>query len=107
MCRVISSVDMRQLLLRVPDDLHQRIAARAAREGRSVNQFASDILDAAADADRGGRRARLRAQAAAGGVLRPVLAGEMAGKDRQQAIESMRGIGPIVDDELAADRDRR
>jgi len=35
-------------------DLHQRIAARAAREGRSVNQLASDILDTAADADRGG-----------------------------------------------------
>lgn len=98
---------MRQLLLRVPDELHQRIAARAAREGRSINQLANDILDAAADADRGGRSDRLRAQAAAGGVFRPVPAAEMARNDRHQAIESMKGIGPIVDEELAADRDRR
>jgi hypothetical protein len=39
----------------------------------------------------------LRAQAAAGEILRPVVAVEMAGNDRQQAIESMRGIGSIVD----------
>ncbi len=98
---------MRQLLLRVPDDLHRRIAARAAREGTSVNQLASDILDAAADADRGGRRGRLRAQAASSGVLGPPLDTDLAAPDRADAIESMKGIGPVLDDELAADRDRR
>lgn len=98
---------MRQLLLRVPDDLHERISARAAREGTSVNQLASDILDAAADADRGGRRARLRAQAAAGGVLGPPMGTESAAPDRAAAIESMRGVGTILDDELDADRHRR
>jgi plasmid stability protein len=97
---------MRQLLLRVPDDLHRRIAARAAREGMSVNQLASDILDAAADADRGGRRSRLRAQAAASGVHRPVLAADLSASDRRRALESMKGIGPVLDEELAADRDR-
>ncbi|MGH9120959.1 MAG: FitA-like ribbon-helix-helix domain-containing protein, partial [Acidimicrobiales bacterium] len=28
---------MKQLLLRVPDDVHRRLAARAARDGRSLN----------------------------------------------------------------------
>jgi plasmid stability protein len=98
---------MRQLLLRVPDDLHERIAARAAREGTSVNQLASDILDAAADADRGGRRVRLRAQAAASGLLGQATAAEVSQSDRAVAIESMKGIGPVLDEELAADRDRR
>lgn len=98
---------MRQLLLRVPDDLHERIAARAAREGTSVNQLANDLLDAAADADRGGRRGRLRAQAAASGVLGAPVAAGGAPADRAAAIETMRGIGPVLDDELAADRDRR
>lgn len=98
---------MRQLLLRVPEDLHERISARAAREGRSVNQLASEILDAAADADRRGRSGRLRAQAAARGVLGPPVPADSAHPDRASAIESMRGIGHVLDDELAADRGRR
>jgi plasmid stability protein len=98
---------MRQLLLRVPDELHERISARAAREGMSVNQLASDILDAAADADRGGRRGRLRSQAAASGVLGPASPPDLTRSDRMSAIASMRGIGPVLDAELAADRDRR
>src|SRR5665213_3021960 len=61
---------MKQLLLRVPDDVHRRLTARAAREGRSVNAVATEILDAAADADVGDRRARLRARAAGLGVVR-------------------------------------
>ena len=48
---MISLVAVKQLLLRVPDDVHRRLAARAVREGRSVNAVATEILDAAADAD--------------------------------------------------------
>ena len=46
-------VSMKQLLLRVPEDLHRRLAARAAREGRSMNAVAGAILDASTDADLG------------------------------------------------------
>lgn len=98
---------MRQLLLRVPDDLHARLAARAAREGTSVNRLASDILDAAADADRGDRRAQLRAAAAASGVLAPVGASTMSAERRQRAIDAMAGIGPVLDALLGEDRERR
>ncbi|MDX6240733.1 MAG: HicB family [Kribbellaceae bacterium] len=36
---------MRQLLLRVPDDLHARLAARAQERGQSVNALATELLD--------------------------------------------------------------
>lgn len=98
---------MRQLLLRVPDDLHARLAARAAREGRSVNQVASEILDAAADADRGDRRTQLRASAAAQGVLAPIAPVQIGPAARRRAVEGMAGIGPILDQLLDEDRDRR
>ncbi|MGH8909283.1 MAG: FitA-like ribbon-helix-helix domain-containing protein [Egibacteraceae bacterium] len=97
---------VRQLLLRVPDDAHQRLAARAAREGRGVNALATEILDSAVDADQGDRRARLRAKAAAAGMLRAVQAPPVDARARQRVLESMRGIGPIVDRLLAQERDR-
>ena len=61
---------MKQLILRVSDDLHRRIAARAAREGKSVNAWANGLLDAAVDADVAeDRQARADAKAAALGML--------------------------------------
>lgn len=98
---------MRQLLLRVPDTLHQRISARAAREGRSVNQVATEILDGAADADSGCRRDRLRARAAATGLLQHAPAPALEPADRRRALESTRGLGPVLEGILSEDRDRR
>jgi plasmid stability protein len=97
---------MRQLLLRVPDTLHARLAARAAREGRSVNAVATQILDVAADADRGDRRAQARAAAAAAGTLRPVSASPVSAARRHQITESTRGLGLQVDRLLKEDRER-
>lgn len=98
---------MRQLLLRVPDSLHARISARAAREGRSVNQVATEILDGAADADSGSRRDRLRARAAATGLLQQAPAPALKPAKRKAAVESTRGLGPVLDRLLDEDRDRR
>jgi plasmid stability protein len=97
---------MKQLLLRVPDDVHRRLAARAARDGRSVNALATEILDAAVDADEGDRRARLRATAAASGLLRTVPATPVTPARRRRIIASTRGTGPILDQLLAEERDR-
>ena len=64
---------MKQLLLRVPDELHERLARRAAAEGTSVNALATGVLDVAvldvavADAATGPRLV-LRARAAAAGL---------------------------------------
>lgn len=61
---------MKQLILRVSPDLHRRIAARAAREGKSVNAWVSQLLDATVDADVAeDRQARAAAKAAELGML--------------------------------------
>jgi plasmid stability protein len=65
---------MRQLLLRVPEELHRRLAARAQREGRSVNALATEILGTSVDTDIGSAGDVVRARAAAAGLLRVVEA---------------------------------
>lgn len=77
---------MKQLLLRVPEGIHRRLAAAAARDGRSVNALATEILDAAVDSDEGDRQERLRARAAMLGTLRvspakPVSAARRSAND--------------------------
>lgn len=97
---------MKQLLLRVPEDVHRRLVARAAREGRSVNAVATKILDAAADADTGDRREQLRAAATAAGTLRRVTARPVGADRRRRILESTRGLGPQVDRLLDEERER-
>lgn len=97
---------VRQLLLRVPDEVHRRLTARAARAGRSVNAVVTEILDAAADADRGDRRARLRATATAQGILRTAPAKPVSTARRRRVIASTQGTGPFLDRLLRDERDR-
>lgn len=97
---------MRQLLLRVPDDVHRRLTARAAREGRSVNAVATQILDAAADVDEGDRQARLRARATGLGIVRATPASPVGAARRRRIVASTKGIGPVVDRLLGEERER-
>jgi plasmid stability protein len=97
---------VKQLLLRVPEDIHRRLAARAAREGRSLNAVATEILDAAADADSGDRRTQLRAAAVAMGTLRHINGRPVSADRRRRIIESTRGLGPQVDRLLTQERER-
>ena len=97
---------MKQILLRVPDETHRRLIARASRAGRSLN-VANDILAAAADIDLGTRRERLRARAAALGILASIAAERVPPPQRQRILASTHGIGPVVDRLLAEERDRR
>jgi HicB family len=97
---------MKQLLLRVPDDLHRRITARAAREGKSMNAVSCAILDASADADAGDRRERLRSRAAALGMLNEVEAAPVSEQARRRILASTRGLGQVIDRILDEDRDR-
>ncbi|MHB8431575.1 MAG: FitA-like ribbon-helix-helix domain-containing protein, partial [Acidimicrobiales bacterium] len=85
---------MKQLLLRVPDDIHRRLAARAARAGRSVNAVANEILDAAVDADEGDRRTRLHARATSLGVLRSATGRVVSTPKRRRIVASTKGTGP-------------
>ena len=97
---------MKQILLRVPDDVHRRLAARAARDGRSVNALATEILDAVVDADEGDRQTRLRARAQALGILRSVDSKALSPSEWRKAVDSTKGLGPVLDEILAEDRHR-
>ena len=78
---------MKQLLLRVPDDVHQRLSARARREQRSINSIATEILDATADVDLGSARDQIRARVAAAGLQAAV---PTAGSTSAPAIADVR-----------------
>lgn len=96
---------MKQILLRVPDEVHRRLTARAQRDGRSVNAVAGELLDLGVDADEGGRRSRLRSRAVALGIAataQPVAPAH----DRDRILDTTRGWGPVLDDLLASERDR-
>jgi plasmid stability protein len=99
---------MKQLLLRVPDEIHRRLTARAARAGRSVNALATEILDAAVDADEGDRQARLRARAGAIGLVATPPAGppRISPSRRRRIIASTEGTGEMLDRYLTEERDR-
>ena len=103
---------MKQLLLRVPDELHARLKRRAEREGRSVNAMATQILSDAPDphADAEERRARLRAKIAELGWAppeRPSPGPPMTAEEREAAIASTRGLGPgVADREIEYERNR-
>lgn len=97
---------MKQLLLRVPEDLHGRLMARAAREGRSLNAVATEILDEAADADGADRRGQVRAAAAAAGFLHRDEARAVSADRRRRIVATTRGLGLQIDELLDAERDR-
>jgi hypothetical protein len=97
---------MKQLLLRVPDEVHQRLATRASEQGRSVNSLATEILDTATEGVEPDRRTRLRVRASALGMRRAIAAPTVSAERRERALASTEGLGPIVDRLLAEDRDR-
>jgi plasmid stability protein len=97
---------MKQLLLRVPDELHRRLTARAARDKRSVNALATEILDASTDIDLGDRRDRLRARATSLGVHRERAAQPVSATKRRGVLASTKGTGPVVDQLLEDERNR-
>ena len=68
--------------------------------------MATEILDAAADADEGDRRERLRARATTLGILRATTAKPVTVAQRRRLIASTRGIGPVLDQLLAKERER-
>lgn len=95
---------MKQLLLRLPDDLHLRISARARRTGRSANAIATEILEGGVADETGDARAALRARARRLGVLGVSPASAAVAGDRDAVIDSMQGRGRVLDDLLADGR---
>lgn len=97
---------MKQLILRVSPALHQRIAARAAREGTSVNAWVRDLLEVSVDADIGDRQARANAKAAALGMLVKIDAPELTEEEHRRGGEALRELAPEIVRILEEDRNR-
>jgi antitoxin FitA len=94
---------MKQLLLRLDDDLHRRLRERAAREGRSTNRLVTELLAEAIEGD--DDRAVLRRRLAAAGMLvTPPIVRPL--RSRDEVIESTRGAGTAVSDALFEERSR-
>lgn len=98
---------MKQLLLRVPDELHRRLARRAQREHRSVNALATEVLSLAASIDPSVRRDRLRMQVALVGLGasdEAYLPDASTTDQRVAAVASMKGVGPVIDEIISEGR---
>jgi plasmid stability protein len=95
---------MRQLIARITDDLHSRLKARAAAEGRSLNSLVTDALSSAVSNDdpRSRLRARLEAQR-----LRVVPTTPRRVPSRDRAIAGTRGAGDAASRALIEERARR
>ena len=95
---------MRQLITRIDDQLHERLRARAAAEGRSVNSLVKELLDIALSG--GDERARVAARIQAAG-LQIVPRPERPPPSRDVAIAATRGAGQVATAALTADRTSR
>lgn len=95
---------MRQLLLRIPDDLHARLTSRARRAGRSMNMIATELSEQGVADESSDARATLRGRARRLGVLATAATVAVSATDREAAVNSARGIGPVLDELLADGR---
>jgi plasmid stability protein len=98
---------MRQLTLRVPDDLASRLRDVAALQGRSVNGLATAVLSAAVDPElEGDEAARVRARLERAGLLAEVTptAGSRPPAERVAAARRRAGTGTPLSDLVAEGR---
>ena len=99
---------MKQLLLRVDDQLHARLVVEAKSTGRSVNSLANEVLARAVDGESASRRERLNKR------LRELGIADMNWGDlpksnytREDALAESRGMGLSADEAIDYERDPR
>lgn len=97
---------MKQLLLRIPEDLHARLTAQAHANGESVNALATATLEATFSAERLTERERVRLRARAAGMLAETAPGsQLLDGEYDAAVQSLRGLGPVLDEILDEERE--
>jgi predicted transcriptional regulator len=98
---------MRQLTLRIPDRLAERLKQAALEQHRSVNSYATAVLEAAVDPELAGdEAARIRERLARAGVLAASARPAPARPD-DRAVRSARrraGKGRPLSDLVSEDR---
>jgi plasmid stability protein len=90
---------VKQLIVRLDDDLHARLKARAARQERSMNSLVEELLERELPPE--DRREALRRRAEALGIRFvdvPPPDGRVPSLD--EAIEMTRGAGPVFSEAL-------
>ena len=97
---------MGYLLLQVSDNVHRKLADRAARVDIGVAAVAVELLGMATFTGEDDRKTRLRIRAAALGVLRETPAPAISEATRAEILASTKGMGQVIDNLLAEDRDR-
>lgn len=92
---------MKQLITRVDDELHARLKARAAAEGRSLNDLITAVLSTAVTESNSREAVRARARAA-GRLVVPDRPTRVPSHDEVRAIG--RRLGRAVSEALDAER---
>jgi HicB family len=94
---------MKQLLLRVPDELHERLSNRARAEGRSINALATETLERIPG---GALTAKeiIRVRAKAEGILVTTGRGRLDAPSIAQVRETFRGVTSSADELLDEQR---
>lgn len=92
---------MKQISVRLDDDLHRKLKERAEIEKRSVTSVVAEAIE---DLVRTNERALVRAKLREAGLLDESLPAPAHPVDVDAAIESTRGWGTAVSEALAAER---
>jgi antitoxin FitA len=92
---------MRQLITRLDDELHSRLKARAAAEGRSLNDLVSGVLADAVGQPLTRQLVRTRARTA-GLLTQPAMPERTV--THEQALDATRGLSTAASAALDADR---
>jgi len=95
---------MKQMIARVDDELHARLKARAAAEGRSLNDLVTATLAAAVEQGTTRKTVRTRARFA-GQLVVPDRPARVP--SRKAALAATSGLGHAASDALAAERTER
>ncbi|MFF5987777.1 toxin-antitoxin system HicB family antitoxin [Prauserella flavalba] len=95
---------MKQLITRIDDELHAKVKAKAAAEGRSVNDLVAGLLEAAVREDESPQEWHRRMVAEGKAIA---FEPEVPPPGRKQLAELMRGTGTAVSEALDWTRGER
>lgn len=95
---------MKQMIVRVDDELHAQLKARATAEGRSLNDLMTATLAAAVEVGTTRRTIRTRARLA-GRIVVPDAPRRVP--TRKSALTATSGLGRAASEALSAERDDR
>lgn len=95
---------MKQLIARIPEELHDRLRQRAEALGCSMNTLVRSILHTALGRDRLDDATELRTRLKAAGLLREPQRQQGPVPAHEKVIASTKGAGRVASEALEAER---